>query len=93
MVEFPPGCTIFIPSACVSHSNVGIRKGEHRYSFTQYTAGALFRWVDHKFMKEDQFWGSLTEEERVEEKKRSEERLQYGLSLLSTCEELQTRII
>lgn len=44
-------------------------------------------------MKEDQFWGSLTEEERVEEKKRSEERLQYGLSLLSTCEELQTRII
>jgi hypothetical protein len=89
VIEFPPGCTILIPSACISHSNTGVTEGERRYSFTQYTAGAIFRWVDHNFMNEDQFWNSLSKEEWVEEEKRSKERLQYGLSLLSTCEELQ----
>ncbi len=45
IIEFPPGATILIPSAILRHSNVSIRRGETRYSLTQYSAGALFRWV------------------------------------------------
>ncbi|KAJ6475014.1 hypothetical protein C8R47DRAFT_1076083 [Mycena vitilis] len=41
ILEFPPGTTILIPSAAIFHSNIPISKGEHRYSFTQYTAGAF----------------------------------------------------
>ncbi|THU93006.1 hypothetical protein K435DRAFT_670982 [Dendrothele bispora CBS 962.96] len=46
ILELPPGCTILIPSAYIRHSNTPIGKGETRYSFTQYTAGGLFCWVD-----------------------------------------------
>ncbi|KAK1230094.1 hypothetical protein PQX77_006809 [Marasmius sp. AFHP31] len=47
VIEFPPGCTILLPSATLVHSNVPIREGETRTSYTQYSAGALFRWADH----------------------------------------------
>ena len=46
-IEFPPGSTILIPSATISHANTAIGTDERRYSFTQYTAGALFRWVEN----------------------------------------------
>jgi hypothetical protein len=49
VIEFPPGATIFVPSAIMSHSNVTISEGEYRYSVTQYAAGGLFRWVDNGF--------------------------------------------
>ena len=45
LIEFPPGSTIFIPSALVSHSNTPISPGERRQSFTQYTAGGIFRFI------------------------------------------------
>lgn len=44
VIEFPPGCTILIPSAAVAHGNVAIRSGEDRKSFTQYCPGGLVRW-------------------------------------------------
>lgn len=46
IIRFPPGSTILIPSALLCHSFTSIREHETRYSFTQYTAGGLFRWVD-----------------------------------------------
>ncbi|KAK0458714.1 uncharacterized protein EV420DRAFT_1620489 [Desarmillaria tabescens] len=46
VIEFPPGSTILFPSAILRHSNTPIGCGETRYSFTQYTSGGLFRWVD-----------------------------------------------
>ena len=39
IIEFPPGSTILLPSATISHSNVTVDRDERRYSFTQYTAG------------------------------------------------------
>ncbi|KAJ7152149.1 hypothetical protein C8R43DRAFT_886407 [Mycena crocata] len=45
VIRFPPGSTIMIPSALLRHSNVAVQQGERRYSFTQFTAGGLFRWV------------------------------------------------
>ncbi|KAI0043724.1 hypothetical protein FA95DRAFT_1498129 [Auriscalpium vulgare] len=44
VIEFPPGSTILIPSAIITHSNTTIRPGETRRSFTQYCAGGLMRW-------------------------------------------------
>ncbi|KAI0039029.1 hypothetical protein FA95DRAFT_1504733, partial [Auriscalpium vulgare] len=44
VIEFPPGSTILIPSALLTHSNAAIRPGETRRSFTQYCAGGLMRW-------------------------------------------------
>ncbi|KAJ7088354.1 hypothetical protein B0H15DRAFT_780823 [Mycena belliarum] len=49
IIRFPPGSTILIPSAILRHSNIGIQLGETRYSFTQFTAAGLFRWVDNGF--------------------------------------------
>ncbi|KAF9000050.1 hypothetical protein BDZ89DRAFT_969172 [Hymenopellis radicata] len=42
IIEFPAGCTIFLPSALLRHSNLPIQLGETRYSITQYSAGGLF---------------------------------------------------
>ena len=54
IIEFPPGSLILIPSACITHSNtpVHVDEGEYRASFTQYAAGALFRFVDYGFRTE-----------------------------------------
>ncbi|KAF8187321.1 hypothetical protein K438DRAFT_1435907, partial [Mycena galopus ATCC 62051] len=43
ILEFPPAANILIPSAAIFYSNIPIAAGQHRYSFTQYTAGGLFR--------------------------------------------------
>ncbi|EPQ59938.1 hypothetical protein GLOTRDRAFT_27824, partial [Gloeophyllum trabeum ATCC 11539] len=49
VVQFPPGSTIFIPSALVRHSNLPVQPGETRYSFVQWSTGALFRWAELGF--------------------------------------------
>ncbi|KAJ7348101.1 hypothetical protein DFH08DRAFT_960452 [Mycena albidolilacea] len=71
VIEFPPGCTILIPSAAIYHSNIPIGHKEHRYSFTQYTAGGLFRWVEHDFKTEEDYFASLSAEQAEEEKSRA----------------------
>ncbi|KAJ6567614.1 hypothetical protein DFH09DRAFT_1314133 [Mycena vulgaris] len=40
--DYTKGTTILIPSAAIFHSNIPVAEGEHRYLFTQYTAGGLF---------------------------------------------------
>ncbi|KAI0054737.1 hypothetical protein BV25DRAFT_1816620, partial [Artomyces pyxidatus] len=52
IVEFPPGSTILIPSAVVTHGNTPIQEGKTRQSFTQYCAGALMRWQGYGFRTE-----------------------------------------
>ncbi|PBK88590.1 hypothetical protein ARMGADRAFT_937328, partial [Armillaria gallica] len=47
-IQFPPGSTIFIPSALFEHSNTVIQPGETRISFTQYLAAGLFWWIGTK---------------------------------------------
>ncbi|KAF8150125.1 hypothetical protein B0H34DRAFT_732626 [Crassisporium funariophilum] len=55
VIEFPPGSTILIPSSTMSHSNVAVQERESRVSFTQYTAGGIFRYVDNDFRTEKEF--------------------------------------
>ena len=57
IVRFPPGSTILIPSAVITHGNTPIQQGEERYSFTQYAPGALFRWVDNGFQTQVERFG------------------------------------
>jgi hypothetical protein len=89
VIEFPPGSTILIPSAVIRHSNVAIQHGEERYSFTQYTAGGLFRWVDHGFQKESEYYAGLSENEKIEEEDAMQRRWAMGLNLFSTLDELR----
>lgn len=89
IIQFPPGSTIHLPSAAVSHSNTPIRKGEKRASFTQYTAGGLFRWRDHGFQSNDNFYKSLSEDELKAVEEEDAKRCKLGLSLFSTLDELK----
>ncbi|KAI0628282.1 hypothetical protein C8Q77DRAFT_1068206, partial [Trametes polyzona] len=85
MIEFPPGALILIPSAILRHSNTSIGEDERRYSFTQYSAGGLFRWVECGCRTQKQFTGeggaySIT----------GQERWLRGVGMWSTMEELNT---
>ncbi|KAJ7435752.1 hypothetical protein FB451DRAFT_1062275 [Mycena latifolia] len=52
VIRFPPGSSILIPSAILRHSNVSIQQDETRFSFTQYTAAGIFRFVYSGFRTE-----------------------------------------
>ncbi|TFK16345.1 hypothetical protein FA15DRAFT_607535 [Coprinopsis marcescibilis] len=54
-IEFPAGSLILIPSATLIHANTPVGPGETRLSFTQYTPGTLFRYVDNGFRVEHVF--------------------------------------
>ncbi|KAJ7835427.1 hypothetical protein B0H13DRAFT_1913578 [Mycena leptocephala] len=92
ILEFPPGCTILIPSAAIFHSNIPIASHERRFSFTQYTAGGLFRWVEHDFQTEESYFEGLSREERLEEKELGLQRACEGAAMFSTLEELKAGI-
>ncbi|KAJ7802991.1 hypothetical protein B0H14DRAFT_2384972, partial [Mycena olivaceomarginata] len=74
IICFPPGCTIFIPSALVRHSNTSIQAPEKQFSFTQYTPAGIFRFVDNGFRTEAAINASglsaVQQAERVEARKR-----------------------
>jgi hypothetical protein len=88
VIEFPPGSTVLIPSAAITHSNVPVPQNSTRYSITQYTAGGIFRWVDHGFQKEDPYWATLSDEEHEEELQQMEGCTCMGMGLFSTKDEL-----
>ncbi|KAJ7301215.1 hypothetical protein DFH08DRAFT_722276, partial [Mycena albidolilacea] len=72
IVRFPPGCSILIPSAVVTHSNTPIQAGEERFSLIQYSAGGLFRWVANGFQTDLSWRASATAKDianREEERK------------------------
>ncbi|KAI0359456.1 hypothetical protein OH77DRAFT_1493690 [Trametes cingulata] len=84
MVEFPPGALILIPSAILCHSNTAIAPHERRYSFTQYSAGGLFRWVECGCQTQKDFL-SQGGAYRVA----GEERWRRGVEMFSTLQELR----
>ncbi|PBK59168.1 hypothetical protein ARMSODRAFT_899663, partial [Armillaria solidipes] len=88
VIDFPPGSTILIPSAILRHSNTAIAKCERRYSFTQYTVGGLFRWVDYGCRSSEEYWGTLQGDELARAQKERAERWKQGLAMFSTLDEL-----
>jgi hypothetical protein len=81
-IEFPPGSTVLILSAVLIHSNSKIAAHETRFSFSQYSAGGLFRWVDHGFQSVVSYRALLTKEECGSLDARNQERWELGLNLL-----------
>ncbi|KAI0038300.1 hypothetical protein FA95DRAFT_1505880 [Auriscalpium vulgare] len=55
IIEFPSGSTAAIPSGSVPHGNTDIQDGETRACITQYTSGALFRYVEYGFRSQKAF--------------------------------------
>ncbi|KAL1740800.1 hypothetical protein HDZ31DRAFT_46760, partial [Schizophyllum fasciatum] len=91
VIRFPPGSTIIIPSAIINHSNTVIGGRETRYSVTQYTAGAIFRWVQHGCKLDEAYYDSLSESEALEAKRANARRWREGVKLWSKIEDLQSR--
>lgn len=87
IIEFPPASCILIPSATLTHYNTPIQEGETRTSFTQFAAGALFRFVDNGFRTEAalQVEDPKAYEHMIEQKTG---RWEMGLGLLSRFTDL-----
>ncbi|KAJ7159899.1 hypothetical protein C8R43DRAFT_881705, partial [Mycena crocata] len=88
IIRFPPGSTILIPSALIWHSNVPIGPHEYRASFTQYTAGGLFRWVRNGFKTDKAFEMSATREEMAAREQEKEERWNEGIKMFTCIDDL-----
>ena len=84
MVEFPPGALILIPSSTIRHGNTPVQPHEHRYSFTQYCAGGLMRWIHHGFVPQ---W-ALTDDARKEAYGKRGQRWTEALAMYSKYDEL-----
>lgn len=89
IIEFPPGATILVPSAVVCHSNTRIKDNESRYSFTMFSSGGLFRWVEQNFQL-----GKLYKKtkEAVEEVSTNITCWARGIVLFSTIEKLREEV-
>ncbi|KAG6827623.1 hypothetical protein H0H92_011052 [Tricholoma furcatifolium] len=86
---FPPGSIILIPSAIIAHSNIAIQEGETHYSFTQYSAGALFCWVAHNMKSNSDFLKTATDEELADARRQDAQRWHFGLGLFSMEKEVE----
>ncbi|KAK7451767.1 hypothetical protein VKT23_012446 [Stygiomarasmius scandens] len=86
IIQFPPGSTILIPSAYLWHSNTRIAPAESRYSFTQYTAGGLFRYAEDG----GRVRKHMSPSELMDVKKQYRKLARQGLSMYSTLDELSS---
>ncbi|KAF8173039.1 hypothetical protein K438DRAFT_1772466 [Mycena galopus ATCC 62051] len=81
----PAGALILLPSATIAHSNVPVQAGEERASFTQFSAGGIFRYVDNGFRTIDELQAADPDEYgRMMALKAS--RWERGLGLLNSRE-------
>ncbi|KAJ7653997.1 hypothetical protein DFH06DRAFT_906621, partial [Mycena polygramma] len=90
VIQFPPGSTILMLSACVTHGNTPIAKNETRYSMTQYASGELFRWAAYGYRSASTL---LATAKGAAEKREIDgepgERAAWALGLLSKAAELK----
>ena len=89
VIEFPPGSTILLPSAAIAHSNTSIGRRESRCSFTQFTAGGLFRWTTHGGQKDADFFHGMSAADLDRVASDNAARCKFGLSLFSTFDEIR----
>ncbi|KAF6763616.1 hypothetical protein DFP72DRAFT_1059685 [Ephemerocybe angulata] len=89
-IQFPPGSTILIPSALLSHANTPVAPHEIRVSFTQFVPGGLIRFVDNGFMTEN---GLRKKSKKLwrEKMAEKEKRWERSRELISTLDELRTK--
>ncbi|TRM61202.1 hypothetical protein BD626DRAFT_549207 [Schizophyllum amplum] len=92
VVRFPPGSTIELPSALITHYNTGIGRGQKRFSVTQYTAGAVFRFVEHGCQLNDAYYRSLSKEERTQAAVEDAGRWKKGLNMFTRLPALKSAL-
>ncbi|KAJ7502267.1 hypothetical protein B0H11DRAFT_2365602 [Mycena galericulata] len=88
IIRFPPGATILIPSAIIRHSNIPIRTHERRFSFTQYTAGGLFRWIRNGCKTDYDFEMTATPEQKSAREAEAATRWDEGVKMFSIIDDL-----
>ncbi|KIY61649.1 hypothetical protein CYLTODRAFT_362575 [Cylindrobasidium torrendii FP15055 ss-10] len=91
-VEFPHGCTVYVPSASITHSNsMIVGDEEERGSFTQYFPGAILRWLDNHCQTDRALKASnpLMFADLARWKK---ERWERGLAMFSTWDEVRSNL-
>jgi hypothetical protein len=88
VIRFPPGSTILIPSAIIRHSNVPVLPHERRFSFTQYTAGGLFRWIRNGFQTDKVFLASASPAEKAVRSAEDLKRWEAGVAMYSAVASL-----
>ncbi|KAL0954276.1 hypothetical protein HGRIS_005404 [Hohenbuehelia grisea] len=89
IIRFPPRSTIVIPSAILRHSNIAIREHETRYSFTQYTAAGLFRWVHNGFQSDKSFLSSANQRAKSKWFKDRADRWAKGSKMFSKVQDFE----
>jgi len=72
----------------VVHSNTPIQDGETRYSFTQYCAGGLFRFIANGFRTDKAFLAKATASQLAEREMARSRRWQDGLAMFPKLSEL-----
>ncbi|THU96674.1 hypothetical protein K435DRAFT_819404 [Dendrothele bispora CBS 962.96] len=88
IIRFPPGSTILIPSALLTHSNVPIQEGETRYSFVQYLAAGLFRWVYNGFKSDADFEAAATPAQSAKREADRQSRWKEGVGMFAKWSDL-----
>ncbi|KAJ7736636.1 hypothetical protein B0H16DRAFT_1326460, partial [Mycena metata] len=81
VIRFPPGSTILI-----RHSNVPIGSHERRFSFTQYSAGGLFRWIRNGFQTDEAFEAKATHGEKAAKTAADVTRWAEGIAMYTTVD-------
>jgi hypothetical protein len=87
VINFPSGSTVLIPSSVIRHSNTDIQEGETHYSFTQYAAGGLFRWVYNGFCSDKEFLVTAMMEQRDRRDADCTRQWEDGLGMFSKLSE------
>lgn len=80
ILRFPAASNVIIHSGLVRHSNLPIQAGERRYSITQYSAGALFRFVFNRFRNDKDRLARATAQEKERWKQESSQRWKSALN-------------
>ncbi|KAE9390710.1 hypothetical protein BT96DRAFT_833096, partial [Gymnopus androsaceus JB14] len=79
ILRFPAATSVIINSALIRHSNLPIQAGERRYSITQYSAGALFRFRYNGFQNDKDLLARASPKEKEQWVKENTQRWQGAL--------------
>lgn len=90
IIRFPPGSTILIPSAMITHFNTNIAENETRHSLVLYSAAGLFQWVYNGFQRDIDAQAKAKEVGKENREKDCARRWLTGLEMLSTLDEIYT---
>jgi hypothetical protein len=88
IIQFPAGSTILIPSAIIRHSNIPVQPDEKQFSFVQYMAGGLFRWIRNGYMTDEDFLSKSTVGSKVARDLEATTRWEDGVQMFSIIDDL-----